>query len=58
MAKKRKLSPTLKAWNMCRLRLGVRPFEKPTEAQRRALRDCVDQETGKRPGRGKKARRA
>lgn len=56
--KKRPLSPTLKAWNMCRLKLGVKPFEKATPQQRDQLRDCVDEATGKkkRPARGKARR--
>lgn len=55
MAKRKKnLSPTLKAWNMCRLRLGVKPFEKTTARQKQALRECVDQAAG---ARAKKARR-
>lgn len=46
MAKKKKLSPALKAWNMCRVRLGVELFKKMTAAQKREVRKCVDRETG------------
>jgi len=54
---KRKLSPTLRAWNMCRLKLGVKPFEKATAQQKAALRECVEERTGTRAKRGKKPRR-
>lgn len=59
MAKK-KLGAKLEAWNMCRLELGVKPFEKVDGKTKRALRRCVDEKTGEASdegGRAKKGRK-
>jgi hypothetical protein len=41
--KRRGLPPILKAWQVCRMRSGVKPGKKMSRAEKREAQACVDQ---------------
>ena len=46
--KKRSLPPALKAWQECRLQIGVKPFAKISTAKKNQIRACVEAKLGKK----------